>query len=39
MEFVQESLGHSSMNTTKAYFAGFDDNTKKDFADQIMNFG
>ncbi|WP_421811489.1 tyrosine-type recombinase/integrase [Flagellimonas sp.] len=39
MEFVQESLGHSSMNTTKAYFAGFDDDTKKDFADQIMNFG
>lgn len=39
MEFVQESLGHSSLNTTKAYFAGFDDGTKKEFADQIMNFG
>lgn len=39
MEFVQESLGHSSMDTTKAYFAGFDDDTKKEFADRIMNFG
>jgi len=38
MEFMQESLGHKDMKTTMSYFAGFDSNTKKDFADQLMNF-
>jgi len=38
MEFVSESLGHSNLNTTKEYFAGFDSDTKKKFAKSIMNF-
>lgn len=38
MEFMQESLGHKDMKTTLSYFAGFDSETKKDFADQLMNF-
>lgn len=38
MEFIQESLGHENLTTTQNYFAGFDDDTKKEFADSIMNF-
>lgn len=38
MEFIQESLGHKNMATTQAYFAGFDDDTKKQFADKLMDF-
>ncbi len=38
MEFIQESLGHKNMATTQAYFAGFDDDTKKRFADNLMDF-
>lgn len=38
MEFIQESLGHKYMSTTQAYFAGFDDNTKKEFAEGLMDF-
>lgn len=38
MEFVQETLGHSDMKTTQNYFAGFDKETKKEFANTIMNF-
>lgn len=38
MEFIQESLGHKNMATTQAYFAGFDDDTKKRFADKLMDF-
>ena len=39
MEFIQESLGHTNMNTTKSYFAGFDNEAKKEFADKLMDFG
>jgi site-specific recombinase XerD len=38
MEFMQESLGHKDLKTTMGYFAGFDDDTKKEFAEQLMNF-
>lgn len=38
MEFIQESLGHKDMATTQAYFAGFDSDTKKQFADTLMDF-
>lgn len=38
MEFVQESLGHKSLNTTRSYFAGFDDETKKNFAESLTDF-
>jgi len=38
MEFVSESLGHSETKTTQTYFAGFTDETKKEFADSLMNF-
>lgn len=38
MEFMQERLGHGSIKTTQGYFAGFDDETKKEFAQGLMNF-
>ena len=38
MEFMRESLGHSSMKTTLGYFGGFEDKTKKEFAKSIMDF-
>jgi len=38
MEFIQESLGHKDLSTTQNYFAGFDSETKKKFANTIMNF-
>ena len=38
MEFMQESLGHADMKTTQNYFAGFTDETKKEFAKTIMDF-
>ena len=38
MEFVQESLGHSDLRTTQNYFAGFDDDLKKDFATKLLDF-
>lgn len=38
MEFMQESLGHLSKGTTQDYFAGFDDETKKEFAKSLMEF-
>jgi len=38
MEFIQESLGHGDLKTTQNYFAGFDSETKKEFADTIMDF-
>ncbi|WP_282082713.1 tyrosine-type recombinase/integrase [Aquimarina aggregata] len=38
MEFMQESLGHKDMATTQSYFAGFDDDTKKEFAENLMDF-
>jgi integrase/recombinase XerD len=38
MEFISEALNHSSLNVTKNYFAGFEDETKKDFANSLMDF-
>ncbi|MBN1185460.1 MAG: site-specific integrase [Bacteroidales bacterium] len=38
MEFIQESLGHGNLITTQNYFAGFDDEEKKEFAKRIMDF-
>ena len=38
MEFISESLGHSGLNTTKNYFAGFDNETKKKFSETLMDF-
>ncbi|WP_373397949.1 site-specific integrase [Algoriphagus halophilus] len=38
MEFVGESLGHSDVKTTQLYFAGFEDDTKKDILGKITDF-
>lgn len=38
MEFVQESLGHKNIRTTMNYFAGFDDDVKRDFAETLLDF-
>jgi len=38
LEFVSEALNHSDLSVTKAYFAGFEDSTKKEFANTLMDF-
>ena len=38
MEFISEALNHSNLKTTKNYFAGFEDDKKKEFADSLMDF-
>lgn len=38
MEVVGEAIGHSDIKTTQNYFAGFDDETKKDISNDLMNF-
>ncbi|HEY9220926.1 MAG TPA: site-specific integrase [Lutibacter sp.] len=38
MEFISDALNHSSLNVTKGYFAGFEDETKKEFASKLMDF-
>jgi integrase len=38
LEFLQESLGHASIQTTMNYWKGFSDDTKKSFANKLMNF-
>ena len=38
MEFVSESLSHSNLRTTQSYFAGFEDNDKKEFMKNLMTF-
>lgn len=38
MEFVGEALGHSNLNTTKIYFKGFEDETKREVSQKMMNF-
>ncbi len=38
MEFVMEALSHNNMKTTKGYFAGFEDKTKKEFMQKLMDF-
>jgi integrase/recombinase XerD len=37
-EFVSEALGHRDLKTTQGYFAGFEDETKKEFMQTIMDF-
>jgi len=38
MELMRESLGHDDLKTTLNYFAGFDDEAKKELAVSIMDF-
>lgn len=38
MEFISEALNHSDLNVTKNYFAGFEDEAKKEFANSILDF-
>lgn len=38
MEFVGEAFRHGSPNTTKGYFAGFEDKDKKLFMEKLMDF-
>tara|TARA_R110002050_G_scaffold4573_2_gene22158 strand:- start:70131 stop:71375 length:1245 start_codon:yes stop_codon:yes gene_type:complete len=38
MEFISEALNHSDLSVTKNYFAGFEDQAKKEFANSIMDF-
>jgi integrase/recombinase XerD len=38
MEFVSEALSHSNLNTTRNYFAGFEDEAKKEFSQKLMDF-
>ena len=38
MEFISEALNHSDLNITKNYFAGFEDEAKKEFANSLLDF-
>lgn len=38
LEFMQKALGHSDIRTTQAYFDGFEDESKREFAQNLMNF-
>jgi len=38
MEYVSEALSHSSLQTTRGYFAGFEDEKKKEIAKKLMDF-
>lgn len=38
LEFVSDALSHSSLKTTKGYFAGFEDDTKREIANKMMEF-
>lgn len=38
MEFISEALNHSDLNVTKNYFAGFEDETKREFANTLLDF-
>ena len=38
MEFISEALNHSDLSVTKNYFAGFEDEAKKEFANQLLDF-
>ncbi|SFD00838.1 Site-specific recombinase XerD [Algibacter lectus] len=38
MEFISEALNHSDLSVTKNYFAGFEDEAKKDFANSLLDF-
>ncbi|MEI6679275.1 MAG: site-specific integrase [Mariniphaga sp.] len=38
LEFASEALGHSSLSTTKGYFAGFEDKKKREISKKMMEF-
>lgn len=38
IEYVSESLGHNNLSTTRAYFAGFEDEKKREIANKLMEF-
>jgi integrase/recombinase XerD len=38
MEFVSEALQHSNLNTTRGYFAGFENDKKKEISTKLMDF-
>lgn len=38
IEFVSEALSHSDIKTTRGYFAGFADTTKKEILEGLMKF-
>jgi integrase/recombinase XerD len=38
LEFVQDSLGHTSIKTTMDYWSGFEDEAKKQIAEKLLNF-
>jgi site-specific recombinase XerD len=38
MEFISEALNHSDLSVTKNYFAGFEDDAKKEFAKGLLDF-
>jgi site-specific recombinase XerD len=38
MEFISEALNHSDLKVTKNYFAGFEDDAKKEFANSLLDF-
>lgn len=37
MESAREALGHSNMKTTQLYFAGFEDEIKKEFSQDMID--
>jgi integrase len=39
IQFISEALGHSSISTTKSYLDSFEDETKKEMAKALTNFG
>lgn len=38
LEYVSEALSHSNLKTTIGYFAGFEDEKKREIANKIMDF-
>lgn len=38
MEYISEALSHSNLSTTIGYFAGFEDEKKKEISNKLMNF-
>ena len=37
MEFVSEALQHSNLNTTRGYFAGFENDKKREISTKLMD--
>ena len=38
VQYISEALGHNSINTTKSYLGGFEDDTKKEMAKALTAF-